>query len=87
MTLSELLPAVQQLSTSDKRELVRLLTAELSADSNPSPAESWTFLVARPHPWRRQLYIKGRKLTAFTLWQDLLTNQMSIVDPKNWTGG
>gem|GEM_PF-5620114 len=30
MTLADVLPAIQQLSNSDKQELVRLLTAELS---------------------------------------------------------
>ncbi len=25
---------------------------------------AWTWLVARPHPWRRQLWIKGRKIAA-----------------------
>lgn len=25
---------------------------------------SWTWLVEREHPWRRQLWIKGRRLTA-----------------------
>lgn len=24
----------------------------------------WVWLVARPHPWRRQLWVKGRRLTA-----------------------
>jgi hypothetical protein len=25
---------------------------------------AWTWLVARPHPWRRQLWLKGRRITA-----------------------
>jgi len=27
-------------------------------------APEWAWLVSRPHPWRRQLWIKGRRLTA-----------------------
>jgi uncharacterized protein (DUF433 family) len=27
-------------------------------------AQDWQWLVSRPHPWRRQLWIKGRRLTA-----------------------
>jgi hypothetical protein len=29
-----------------------------------SPVEPWTHLVRRQHPWRKQLYLKGRNLTA-----------------------
>lgn len=39
MTLSDLLPAVQQLSAPDKRELLRLLAAELSDSTQISPFE------------------------------------------------
>lgn len=31
-------------------------------ETNLPPA--WQWLVERPHPWRRQLWIKGRKLQA-----------------------
>src|ERR1700722_11760966 len=27
-----------------------------------------SYLVARPHPWRSQLWVKGRKLLASTVW-------------------
>jgi len=37
----------------------------------------WAYLVARPHPWRRQLYVKGRRLMASTVWSEMLTNGMS----------
>ena len=43
MTLADVLPAVQQLSGSEKRELIRLLTVELSDNSDDedlSPLES-----------------------------------------------
>lgn len=34
-------------------------------------------ILYRPHPWRKQLSIKGRKLYAATLWRDLLANQLT----------
>jgi uncharacterized protein (DUF433 family) len=37
----------------------------------------WRYLDKRPHPWREQLYIKGKKLRAFTVWMAMLTNQMT----------
>lgn len=47
--------------------------------------ECWQFLVARPHAWRKQLYIKGRKLRAATVWQDMLANQMTVEEAaENW---
>lgn len=46
---------------------------------------NWQYLVQRPHPWRRQLYIKGRKLLAFTVWQDMIVNKMSKEESAdNW---
>ncbi|WP_250126572.1 hypothetical protein [Chroococcidiopsis sp. CCMEE 29] len=37
----------------------------------------WQYLEKRPHSWRQQLYIKGRKLRAHTVWSDLIVNQMT----------
>ena len=35
----------------------------------------WQYLEARPDSWRKQLYIKGRKLRARTVWSDMLVNE------------
>jgi len=60
---------------------VRLLIPELESNDN----EDWLYLVKRPHKWRKQLYIKGRKLLASTVWQDLIVNQMSKEEAsENW---
>jgi len=60
---------------------VRLLIPELESP----PTGDWLYLVERPHPWRRQFYIKGRKLLASTVWQDIIVNQMSIEEAAdNW---
>ncbi len=37
----------------------------------------WQYLEKRPHPWRQQLYIKGRKLRAFTVWMDMIVNDLT----------
>ena len=39
----------------------------------PAPGP-WLFLTDRPHPWRRQLWVKGRKLPAATVWTDWRIN-------------
>lgn len=53
-------------------DLERVLIPELE----PEPGE-WTYLITRSHPWRRQLYIKGRRLLASTVWGDMIANGMS----------
>jgi uncharacterized protein (DUF433 family) len=62
-------------------QLTRLLIAELQPASNGE----WIYLVARPHPWRRQLFVKGRRLRAFTVWMDMQTNGMTPEEAAdNW---
>src|SRR5215470_17553597 len=39
-----------------------------------SSSERWHWLVERPHPWRRQLWVKGRKLLASAVWLEARTN-------------
>ena len=59
----------------------RLLIPELQ----PPASGEWTYLVARPHPWRRQLFVKGRRLRAFTVWMDMQTNGMTPEEAAdNW---
>lgn len=40
-------------------------------------ATQWQYLEKRPHPWRQQLYLKGRRLRAFTVWMDMLVNELT----------
>jgi uncharacterized protein (DUF433 family) len=37
----------------------------------------WQYLEQRPHSWRKQLYLKGRRLKAFTVWMDMLVNNLT----------
>jgi hypothetical protein len=46
---------------------------------------TWRWLLERPHPWRRQLWVKGRKLLASAVWLDALTNGMGPREAaENW---
>lgn len=45
----------------------------------------WNFLVSRPHKWRKQLYIKGTKIPASTVWSGLISNNLSPeAAAENW---
>ena len=43
----------------------------------PAALQPWQYLEARPHPWRRQLSVKGRRLRAFSVWSDMITNHLT----------
>lgn len=73
MSLQELKEKAYQLSVSDR---LALISAVIQSLQNPPPIENWQYLVSRPHAWRKQLHIKGRKLLASTVWQDMVINQM-----------
>jgi hypothetical protein len=40
------------------------------------PVEPWQHLVRRPHPWRKQLYLKGMNLTARQLVRGIRANRL-----------
>ena len=82
VTLKRQMRPGTQLFLHTREGQVRLLIPELESP----PTGDWQYLVERPHPWRRQLYIKGRKLLASTVWQDMIANQMSIEEAAdNWS--
>ncbi|MCF5973056.1 hypothetical protein P2A63_05445 [Xanthomonas perforans] len=63
------------------KEATRLVIPEIEA-LHPAP---WTWLVERPHPWRRQLWVKGRKLLASRVWEDARANGLSVEEAAdNW---
>jgi uncharacterized protein (DUF433 family) len=51
--------------------IVQSLQAEAQGD------DTWHFLSPYPQSWRKQLYIKGRKLPASTVWGDMIVNEMT----------
>ena len=82
MSLQELKEKACQLSVSDR---LALLGAIVQSLQNTPEIENWQYLVSRPHAWRKQLYIKGRKLLASTIWRDMTANQMSPEQAaENW---
>lgn len=79
--LQEIKAQVVRLPISERLELMSAIVQSLQADQ----ASTWQYLEARPHAWRRQLYLKGRKLLALTVWQDMIVNQLSSDQAaENW---
>ncbi len=37
----------------------------------------WQYLEKRSHPWRKQLYFKGKRLRPFTVWITMQVEQMT----------
>jgi hypothetical protein len=82
VTLKRHLRPGSQLFLHTPQGQVRLLIPELESPQT----RDWQYLVERPHPWRRQLYIKGRKLLASTVWQDMIANKMTPEEAaENWS--
>jgi uncharacterized protein (DUF433 family) len=48
---------------------------ETRTKSREAAVEPWRFLVRRQHPWRMQLYLQGRNLTARQLVGAIKANQ------------
>jgi uncharacterized protein (DUF433 family) len=44
-------------------------------DPRESRVEPWKYLVRRQHPWRKQLYVKGRNMTARQLVGAMKANE------------
>ncbi|ELR97821.1 hypothetical protein [Gloeocapsa sp. PCC 73106] len=45
----------------------------------------WQYLEERPHSWRKQLYLKGKRIKASVIYSDLIVNQMSLEEAAdNW---
>jgi hypothetical protein len=43
-------------------------------DLEPVSDDGWQYLVARAHPWRRQMAVKGRRVLASEVWSDMVAN-------------
>jgi hypothetical protein len=80
--LQELKKQAYKLSTGDRLDLIAALVQSLQ---NQVEIDDWQYLAKRNHPWRKQLYVKGQKLLASTVWQDMITNEMSVEEAAdNW---
>ena len=56
--------------------LEKLLDKQKRIQECEATVESWRFLVRRRHPWRKQLYLKGRNMTARQLVGSMKANHM-----------
>lgn len=75
----------EQACTLSVHDRLALISAIVQSLQDASEIEDWQYLVARSHPWRKQLYLKGRKLLASTVWQDMIINQLSPEQvAENW---
>jgi uncharacterized protein (DUF433 family) len=48
-----------------------------ASNGTPDPGARWQYLIARPHRWRRQLWVKGRNMTVGQLISTIRANRMS----------
>ena len=42
--------------------------------TNKSSKTQWQYLEPRPHPWRKQLYVKGKRIKASVIYSDMMVN-------------
>ncbi len=82
MLLQELKEQAYKLSTVDRLDLIAALIQSLQ---NQAELKDWQYLAKHNHPWRQQLHIKGQKLLASIVWQDMIANEMSFEEAAdNW---
>ncbi len=41
-------------------------------------SNKWMYLCEHAHPWKRELYVKGRKLPASAVWTTSIANNMTV---------
>jgi uncharacterized protein (DUF433 family) len=46
-------------------------------ETRETAVEPWQYLVRRQHPWRKQLYLKGRNMTARQLVGSMKANDLN----------
>ena len=69
--------AVEELEERLKAVAERLDRLEASLACSGSFPLRWQYLVPRPHPWRRQLAIKGRNMTVGQLVSTVVANRLT----------
>ncbi|MBX9879394.1 MAG: hypothetical protein K2Y22_13115 [Candidatus Obscuribacterales bacterium] len=64
-----------------KAEPVRLLLPGIGKPAT----NKWKYLVEIPHAWKRQLFVKGRRLPAASIWTRSLVNKLMRQEAAdNW---
>jgi len=50
-----------------------------------TPKTQWQYLEQRPHSWRKQLYIKGKRIKASVIYSDMIVNDETLEEAaENW---
>jgi len=64
-----------------KDDLTRVIMHGIEQPTMPK----WLYLVAPAHPWKKQLFVKGRKLPAAAVSTGMLANNLSVQEAaENW---
>lgn len=75
MSFEELKAKVAELSADKQLELAGEIIKSLRSSNQ---VDEWQFLGSRPHEWRKQLYIKGSRLPAAVVWDDMTVNERTV---------
>jgi uncharacterized protein (DUF433 family) len=71
----------RNLAPSKQQQVLELID---SLSEKPSQTE-WQYLEKREGSWRKQLYIKGRRLRASIVYSDMIVNEMTLEEAAdNW---
>ncbi len=50
-----------------------------------SSKTQWQYLEQRPHPWRKQLYLRGKRIKASVIYSSLVVNNETLEEAAdNW---
>lgn len=53
--------------------------------TNQTSKTQWQYLETRPHTWRKQLYIKGKRIKASVIYSDMIANNETTAEAsENW---
>lgn len=53
--------------------------------TNDTSKTQWQYLEPRPHSWRKQLYIRGKRIKASVIYFDMIINNETPVEAsENW---
>ena len=68
-----------------RSEVQKKKLAKMTDMTATKPQTQWQYLEQRPHSWRRQLYIKGKRIKASVIYSDMIVNEMSPTEAAdNW---
>ena len=82
LTLAQEIEEGRRIYTADRQGRESRL---LLPDLEHGRTASWKYLTPRRHSWKRQLYVKGRRVTAANVSYDMQANSMTVEQAaENW---